>query len=212
MPPRLTTLRTQLLRTIARLTREQGKPPSAEDLAQASGLTPATISFHLKALRDLEYVVKQGRFGGLQLTEKAQAVTGSGIPIYGQIAAGPPILADQAPDNVTPSLDALLGVREGDFLLEVRGDSMTGIGVMHGDYVLVRPAAEVLDGEVAVVLIPGEGVATLKRLYHFGEDIILISENPEHGRMKFHASEVQVQGRMVARLGVAAPRVSKGRD
>ncbi|TDE85049.1 transcriptional repressor LexA [Deinococcus sp. S9] len=212
MPPRLTALRLQLLRTLARLTREGGHPPSAEDLARASGLSAATISFHLRALRELGYVTKQGRFGGLQLSEKAQLAVGAGIPIYGQIAAGPPILADQSPDHVTPSLDALLGVREGDFLLEVRGDSMTGIGVMPGDYVVVRPAAEVLDGEVAVVLIPGEGTATLKRLYRFGDEIVLMSENSDHPRMTFPADQVVVQGRMIARLGVAVPRVSKGRS
>lgn len=211
MPPRLTALRHTLLRTLARLTREQGGPPSAAELAAACGLTPATISFHLKALRGLGLVEKQGTYGRLHLTEKARLLVGEGIPIYGQIAAGPPVLADQAPDQRTPSLDALLGVRDGDFLLEVRGDSMTGIGVMDGDYVLVRPVVEVLDGEVAVVLIPGENAATLKRLYRFGDEVVLMSENPEHPRMAFPAGDVQVQGRMVARLGMGVPRATQGR-
>lgn len=212
MPPRLTALRLRLLQTLARLTRERGVPPSAENLAQAVGITPSTLSIHLKNLRELGYVTKAGRFGGLQLTEKAQGVVGGGIPIYGEIAAGPPVLADQTPDHITPSVDALLGVREGDFFLQVRGDSMTGIGVMDGDYVLVRPASAVLDGEVAVVLMPGEGTATLKRLYLFGKEVTLISENPAYPRMTYPADQVVVQGRMVARLGIAAPRVSKGRD
>jgi repressor LexA len=211
MPPRLTPLRLQFLRTIARLTREQGGPPSAADLARACGLTEATISFHLKALRALGQIEKSGRHGRLQLSEQARLLTGEGIPIYGQIAAGPPVLAEQAPDQRTPSLDALIGVRDGDFLLEVRGDSMTGIGVMHGDYVLVRPAAEVLDGEVAVVLVPGENVATLKRLYRLGDEVVLMSENPAHPRMTFPAGDVQVQGRMVARFGRGVPRATQGR-
>lgn len=212
MPPRLTPLRIRLLQTLARLTRERGAPPSAEDLAQALGITPSTLSIHLKNLRELGYVTKAGRFGGLQLTEKAQAVVGGGIPIYGEIAAGPPVFADQAPDNITPSVDALLGVREGDFFLHVRGDSMTGIGVMDGDYVLVRPASEVLHGEVAVVLVPGEGTATLKRVYLFGDEVTLFSENPNYARMTYPADQVVIQGRMIARLGMAAPRVSEGRD
>ncbi|UQN08731.1 transcriptional repressor LexA [Deinococcus sp. QL22] len=212
MPPRLTPLRIQLLRTIARLTAENDGPPSAADLARACGLTEGTISFHLKTLRDLGYIGRSGARGRLNLTEKTRALIGMGLPIYGQIAAGPPILAEQVPEQTTPSVDALLGVREGDFLLQIRGDSMTGIGVMDGDYVLVRPAAEVLDGEVAVVLIPGDNAATLKRLYHFGDEVTLMSENPHHPRMTFPADQVRVQGRMVARLGVAGPRVSKGRD
>ncbi|MBZ9715941.1 transcriptional repressor LexA [Deinococcus multiflagellatus] len=206
MPPRLTPLRLTLLRLIARLTREGGGPPSAAELARAAGLGEPTVSFHLKALTELALIERQGARGRLLLTDAARLAIQDGIPIYGQIAAGAPILAEQSPDHVTPSLDSLLGVKEGDFLLQVRGESMVGIGVMDGDYVLVRPTQEVLDGEVAVVLIPGDNAATLKRLYHFGPDIILVSENPAMARMSYPAGDVQVQGRMVARMGMAAPR------
>jgi repressor LexA len=94
-------------------------------------------------------------------------------------------------------MDTFLDVREGDFLLCVSGESMTGIGVMNGDHVLVRPTQEVHDGEVAVVLIPGENAATLKRLYRFGPEVTLISENPAYARMTYPADQVQVQGRAV---------------
>ncbi|MFC4638413.1 transcriptional repressor LexA [Deinococcus hohokamensis] len=206
MPPRLTPLRLHLLRTIARLTRDGGGPPSAAELARALGSTEATVSFHLKALRDLGHIERSGARGRLLLTDAARVAIQDGIPIYGLVAAGAPVLAEQAPDHVTPSLDSLLGVRDGDFLLQVRGESMTGIGVMDGDYVLVRPASEVLDGEVAVVLIPGENAATLKRLYRFDTDVILLSENPAMPRLTYPAADLQVQGRMVARLGMAGPR------
>lgn len=206
MPPRLTPLRLTLLRLIARLTRDQGGPPSAAELARAAQLTEATISFHLKALTELGLTDRTGPRGRLHLTDQARAAIQDGIPIYGQVAAGAPILAEQAPDHVTPSLDDLLGVKDGDFLLQVRGDSMTGIGVMDGDYVLVRPTPEILDGEVAVVLIPGDNAATLKRVYRFGEDVVLISENADHPRRTYPAADVQIQGRMVARLGLAGPR------
>jgi repressor LexA len=209
MPPRLTELRLHLLRTIQRLTREHGGPPSAAELARHLKLSEVTVSEHLRILRDLDYLERQGARGRLVLCDRALALIGGGIPIYGQIAAGPPTLAEQSPEGFTPDFETLLGFRDGDFLLLVRGDSMTGIGVMPGDHVLVRPAQEVHDGEVAVVLVPGEGAATLKRLYHFGEQVILMSENPEHARMTFSASEVQVQGRMIARVGLTGPRPSR---
>ena len=141
----------------------------------------------------------------MQAIDRARAVLGLGLPIYGQIAAGRPGLAEQQPDDFTPSLEALLGLRPGDFLLQVRGESMVGIGVMDGDYVLVRPTGEVDDGEVAVVLIPGENAATLKRVYVFGDEVTLISENPQHPRMVYPAGEVRIQGRMVGRVGLGAP-------
>lgn len=208
MPPDLTPTRTRILSAALQL----GSGATLRTIAQKLGLTHEAVRQQAKILRDLGYLEPAAtRFAPLTLTERARSSLGVGIPIYGQIAAGRPILAEQAPDHTTPSLDALLGVREGDFLLEVRGDSMTGIGVLNGDWVLVRPATTVTDGEVAVVLVPGENTATLKRLYHFGDDVVLVSENPDHARMTYPAGEVQVQGRMVGRLGTVPTRTSWGR-
>jgi len=206
MPPRLTDARRHLLLTVLRLTRELGGPPSAAELARELKISEASVSAHLAALRELGYVERTGRQGRLILTEKTQLLVRVGIPIYGEIAAGLPIPAEQNPDSVTPSLDSFLDVRDGDFLLRVSGESMTGIGVMHGDHVLVRPTQEVHDGEVAVVLIPGENAATLKRLYRFGSEVTLMSENPTFARMTYPADQVQVQGRMIARVGLAPRR------
>lgn len=205
MPPRLTALRLQFLRRIHQYTQEHGQAPSAAELARLLNLTEATLSIHFKALSSLGLVERQGARGPLQLTSKALEILQIGIPIYGQIAAGPPVLAEQAPDRLTPSLDKLLGVKEGDFLLEVRGESMTGIGIMDGDLVLVRPAQEVLDGEVAVVLIPGENTATLKRVYRMLDEVILESENPDMPRLAFPAEQVIIQGKMIGRLGLGTP-------
>ena len=208
MPPDLTPTRTRILSAALQL----GSGATLRTIAQKLGLTHEAVRQQAKILRDLGSLEPAAtRFAPLTLTERARSSLGIGIPIYGQIAAGRPILAEQTPDHTTPSLDALLGVREGDFLLEVRGDSMTGIGVMNGDWVLVRPATTVTDGEVAVVLVPGENTATLKRLYHFGDDVVLVSENPDHARMTYPAGEVQVQGRMVGRLGTVPTRTSWGR-
>ncbi|WP_420594272.1 transcriptional repressor LexA [Deinococcus sp.] len=208
MPPRLTALRLRILNLISRLTR-LGQPPSAAELARRLGISQPTLAEHVQVLRGMGYLEKTGREGRLRLTDQARAVVQDGIPIYGQIAAGPPLLAEQDPDQRTPSVDALMGVQDGDFFLKVSGDSMTGIGVMDGDFVLVRPAQQLLDGEVAVVLLP-DNVSTLKRLYHLGSDIILMSENPDVPRMVYPADAVQVQGRMIGKVGLGVPRQSFG--
>ncbi|WP_407571449.1 ArsR family transcriptional regulator [Deinococcus altitudinis] len=127
MPPRLTELRLHLLRTIQRLTQTHGGLPSAAELTRHLKLSEATVSVHLRVLRDLGYLERSGARGRLVLCDRALTLIGTGIPIYGQIVTGPPILAEQNPDRATPSFDTLLGVREGDFLLEVEGDSMTGM-------------------------------------------------------------------------------------
>ena len=209
MSPTLTPRRLELLTALHRLSLRQSGI-TVSDLALALHLSRTKVQLHLSALRTLGLVREtSGRHGDMGLTDEGRAVIQVGIPIYGQIAAGPPTLAEQDPDARTPSLDAMLGVQEGDFLLCVRGDSMTGIGVMDGNHVLVRPTTEVRDGEVAVVLVPGEDAATLKRFYRFGHQVSLQCENPNHALMTFHASEVQVQGRMLGVIGLPRPRVSR---
>lgn len=208
MPPRLTPLRRQMLQILAQLTRDLDRPPTAGELAAACRITPGTLSFHLAALLSLGYVTRPSSRGPLILTPKGRQLVQVGIPVYGEIAAGVPTLAEQLPEQVAPSLDALLGIQEDDFILRVRGSSMVGIGVMDGDFVVVRPTQEVLDGEVAVVLIPSENAATLKRLYHFGNEVILLAENPEFPRLTLPAADVQIQGKMIAKLGLGVPRSS----
>lgn len=205
MPPDLTRTRTAILNAVLQL----GVNATLGAVAAQVGVSKQAVSFQAGILRGLGYLeLSAERYAPLIPTDRARVALGHGLPIYGSIAAGPPALADQSPDDYTPSLETLLGMRSGDFLLRVRGESMTGVGVLDGDYVIVRPTTEVHDGEVAVVLVPGEGTATLKRLYHFHDQIVLMSENPDIPRMTYPAEQVQVQGKMVGRVGVGVPRVS----
>ncbi|MCY1704341.1 transcriptional repressor LexA [Deinococcus sp. SL84] len=201
MPPRLTHLRMHYLQVIARLTDLDG-PPSAAELARELRLTEATMSYHVTALTELGYLERRGPRGRLQLTEKAHPLIHRGLPIYGSIAAGLPAFAHQDPDAYTPSLEELLGVRRGDFLLQIRGESMTGLGIMPGDYVVIRPAEEVIDGQVAAVLIPDEDAATLKRVYRKGKQVWLQSENAAMPTLKYPADAVRVQGRLIGKVGL----------
>ncbi|MFC4455232.1 LexA family transcriptional regulator [Deinococcus sonorensis] len=209
MPPSLTPRRLELLTALHRLQQQQCGV-TLGDLASALNVNRARVHVQVKALRGLGLLTPTtGRHGDLCLTDEGRAAIQSGIPVYGHIAAGPPGHAEQVPDRAVRHLEDLLGHRDGDYLLTVRGDSMTGIGVLDGDYVLVRPTPEVLDGDVAVVSIPGENSATLKRLYRLGDEVILLSENPTYPRMVYPASDVQVQGRMLGVIGLPRPRAAR---
>ena len=62
------------------------------------------------------------------------------VPVLGRIAAGAPVLAEQQPaeDYVPLPKDMVGGKREHLFILQVTGDSMTGVGIFPGDWVVVR--------------------------------------------------------------------------
>lgn len=177
-------------------------------MAQRLGLSHEGVRLQVGLLRDLGYLeAPQGRFSPLALTHKAKRELNIGIPIYGEVAAGPPTLTEQPPEY-TPDLETLLGMRAGDYLLKIRGDSMIGIGVMPGDYVVIRPDPEVRDGEVAVVTFPGENTGTLKRITRMVDTMILNSENPRYAEMKFPIGDVQVQGKLIGKIGLHLPRLT----
>ena len=87
------------------------------------------------------------------------SLRGSQIPIIGVIRAGSPIITDQT----------LLGhewanVEDTDdyFYLEINGDSMKNIGMVHGSLVLFKKQQYAENGDIVACLVDGDS-ATVKR-------------------------------------------------
>jgi repressor LexA len=113
------------------------------------------------------------------------------IPIVGQIAAGIPITAEENINGYFPVPAAY--VKGDNFMLTVRGDSMTGAGILDGDKILVRAGSEANNGEIVVAMIQGnEFEATVKRYFREDDRIRLQPENDAF--TPIIVNEVQVLG------------------
>ena len=129
------------------------------------------------------------------------------LPIVGEVAAGRPTVAEEYLEGYATRLSDLLDLKEGDFLLHIRGESMVGIGIYPGDYVVIRPLEdEPHSGEIALVMLPGDSSGTLKRWKRHNGTVTLSSENPGYAPMTFPTSEVQVQGCLVGIIGSGKAR------
>lgn len=98
------------------------------------------------------------------------------LPILGNVAAGNPILAVE-------NLDGYLEVphsigKGGDFILRVKGDSMTGVNINDGDYVIVKKQPHAESGQIVVAAIEHE--ATVKTLRYTYEGYILEPANSKY--------------------------------
>ena len=71
----------------------------------------------------------------------------------------------------------MIGGEDGDYILQIRGESMKNAGILEADYVIVRPSDDAVNGEIVVALI-GED-ATVKRFYREKDHIRLQPENEE---------------------------------
>jgi repressor LexA len=170
------------------------------EVGEAVGLRSSqTVHQHLLKLEEDGYV-ERGKIPNrkrrpLRLTEKGWGAV-STRPLLGRIAAGRGL---EATANEEPySLAAeLLSSRSGRrrFLLEAKGDSMTGAGIDEGDLLVVEENPSPPDGSVVAVLILGEEEeATVKVLRRRGELIGLEARNGAHEDIAVPADRVVVQG------------------
>ena len=82
------------------------------------------------------------------------------------------------------------------YALEVKGDSMIGVGINDGDIVVIRETSTADNGDIVVALVE-DHEATLKRFMRKGNAIALEAANPAYETRVFPEDQVKVQGRLV---------------
>ena len=201
----LTARQRQILDLIKVRIADRGYPPTVREIGEAVGLaSPSSVHAQISALvkagrlrRDPSkpralVVVEEGPPPPAPLTHDAGL--GRWIPLVGTIAAGDPTLAEENIEESMQLPTRLVGGGEL-FMLEVKGESMTGVGILPGDLVVVRRQPTVENGEIAAVLVD-EAEATVKRVRLRSEGgIELHSENPDFP--PFVPEQPRILGRVV---------------
>ena len=116
------------------------------------------------------------------------------IPIFGRVAAGEPLLASQNIEGTLPMPTRLLNGHEC-FALRIIGSSMIGVGILEGDFVLVRRQESADAGDIVVALVDDE--ATVKRFYIDGNQVRLQPENPAMEPSRFDVKDVRILGKVI---------------
>ena len=117
------------------------------------------------------------------------------MPVVGRIAAGGPILAEQAVEDVFPLPRDLVG--EGTlFLLRVVGDSMIDAAITDGDWVVVRQQQVADNGDIVAAMIDGE--ATVKTFRRRDGHVLLMPHNPAY--QPIDGDDAVILGQVVAVL------------
>lgn len=101
------------------------------------------------------------------------------IPIIGEIACGDPITADENIEGYTEETFERPIPSGNLFALRCKGHSMEPT-IHDGSLVTIREQPTVEDGEIAAVLVDGDNEATLKRVKHQGDLIMLMPDNKEY--------------------------------
>jgi len=170
-----------------------GFPPTVREVKEAFGFRSVqTAREHLEALVTEGRLAKEaGKARGYRLGGDSRPTRL--IPLLGRVPAGPLNIATEDLEGYLP----IQGHRSGDdlFGLRVRGESMTGAGILPGDIVVVRrqPAAD--SGDIVVALIGGE--ATVKRLRIRRNRVELHPENPAFEAIIPDPSDLTLLGKVI---------------
>lgn len=202
----LTKRQREIFDFIGRYAEKMGYPPTVREIGKAVGLhSSSTVHVHLSNLekagvlrrdptkpRAIEILAGKAK-DAVGAVMPDQSGVSPGLPLLGRVSAGPGILAEEnVEDHV--EIPAMIGGRDGDYVLEVRGESMKGAGIMDGDYVVVRPAPDPADGEIVVALLDEEE-ATVKRIYRESDHLRLQPDNDE--MQPIRTTDASILGRVI---------------
>ncbi|PKV80754.1 transcriptional repressor LexA [Nocardia fluminea] len=208
----LTVRQRTVLEVIRSSVTERGYPPSIREIGDAVGLTStSSVAHQLRALERKGYLRRDpNRPRAVNVRGLDEAVrsvttlpqqtdevdpsrpTPTFVPVLGRIAAGGPILAEQAVEDVFPLPRELVG--EGSlFLLKVVGQSMIDAAICDGDFVVVRQQNVAEGGDIVAAMIDGE--ATVKTFKRSGKDVWLMPHNPHFEPIP--GNDAQILGKVV---------------
>jgi repressor LexA len=173
-----------------------GSPPTVREVQEAMGFKAVE-----SARRQLDGLVDDGRLAKTPGLSRSYRLAERGgrtrppqlVPLLGRVQAGGLHAAIEDPDGWI----ALDGEVRGDefFALRVRGDSMTGAGILDGDVVVVRRQEKAESGDVIVALVGEE--ATVKTLRRRGRRVELVPQNPAYPVLAPEPGELEILGKVV---------------
>ncbi|AKK03326.1 SOS regulatory protein LexA [Corynebacterium epidermidicanis] len=198
----------------------RGYPPSIREIGDAAGLqSTSSVAYQLRQLEEKGYLrrdpnkpravdvrvipdankKKSGPKVGWKEAKKHAAPEGASpanfIPIVGNIAAGNPILAEQHIEDYFPMPAEIVGDGEL-FMLQVVGESMRDVGILDGDWVVVRSQPVAEQGEFVAAMLDGE--ATVKEFHKDSTGIWLLPHNESFSPIP--GEEAQIMGKVVSVL------------
>ena len=224
--PSLTPRQSKIIQVIEDSMQRCGYAPTLREIGEAAGLaSTSSVSHHLSSLEKKGYLSRGAGRPRTAVVRPASAPAslqadqprgdseqrgdseGPGdvvrqrvahVPLVGRIAAGGPILAEQAVEDVFPLPRQLVG--EGELImLQVVGDSMINAAIADGDWVVVRPETDVENGDIVAATIDGVEVeGTVKTFKRADGHVWLMPHNPAYAPIL--GDDAVIVGKVVAVL------------
>src|SRR5665213_3993981 len=168
-----------ILQYVLDYVQREGYPPSIREIGrdfQIGSLRGVTV--HLDALEKKGYIARSNTPRSIKIIHPTLQQSDNAVllPLLGSIAAGVPILAQEYVEDLIPVPSEMVRNIEHAFLLRVKGDSMSGEGIMPRDLVVIKPQSTANHGDLVAALLGDD--STIKRLHIDAKGYKLIPSNP----------------------------------
>jgi len=194
----LTKRQEKILQYILDYVQREGYPPSIREIgAQFEIGSLRGVTVHLDALERKEFISRSNTPRSIRVIHPSYQSTNrvAMLPLLGSIAAGIPIHAQEHVEDMIPVPSEMVRNIESAFLLRVKGDSMTGEGIMPRDLVVIKPAIMANHGDLVAALLGDD--ATVKRLHKDSKGYKLMPSNPAYDPIPIEQEDARIIGKVV---------------
>jgi repressor LexA len=197
----LTKRQEAILQFVLDYVRNEGYPPSIREIGAKFDIGSLRgVTVHLDALEKKGYISRSNTPRSIKVTHPHYQTANrvAMLPLLGTIAAGTPVDATENVEDFIPVPSEMVNRIEGAFLLRVKGDSMSGEGIMPRDLVMVKPQRTANQGDLVAVLLGDE--ATVKRINYSKDGVKLMPSNPNYEPIPVEQENSMIIGKIVGLL------------
>ncbi|HML24452.1 MAG TPA: transcriptional repressor LexA [Aggregatilinea sp.] len=210
----------KILSFIERFLEKNGYPPTIREIGEAVSIaSTSVVNYNLNKLVERGFLERSPEVSrGLRLVKEnaqevpmryAESASLLPVPLVGKIVASAPVPLPGEDfgyyydtDDIIDVPQSLISRMPGDelFALRVNGDSMIDAMVADGDIVVLKRQNIAHNGDMVAVWLRERGEMTLKNYYNEGKQVRLQPANPTMDPIYVDATQVEVQGRVLAVL------------
>ena len=189
----------EVLEFLAQFQNQYGFSPTLSEIAKATGhRSNSTVHTIIRSLVEKGYVQKvDGNTRVLKIIDEKIANTFQGVlptvelPLMGYIAAGKPLEPYTDPNATFHVSASMISGQKTAYVLQVKGNSMIEEGILDGGYVVIEKTDIASNGDIVVALVD-DSLATLKKFYKEGHQVVLRPANSE--MEPIYPKQLRIQG------------------
>jgi repressor LexA len=191
----LTLRQKEILSFIETYIKKKFHSPTIREIADNYSISVKGAHDHITALRKkgvLDFDANRPRTMWLTYDRQEEISEMVDVPFLGNVAAGIPILSEANFDGNIILHRSMLKENKDYFALRVKGDSMTGAGILENDTAIIEKKNTACDNEIVVAVV--DEAVTLKRFFRESARIRLQAENPAY--KPIFSQEIKILGRL----------------